>query len=133
MRESTNDHPRCADSIVDGHLETTLEDPTATACHIHDGGHHAMKNDAGCNFVVFCLANQVPEKLIAICVVNGSTKTGELENLIKVLSSTRHEGPRVHMAQNCWPAGITCPFVNDLAAGTCSDSGPNQLVGWGKG
>jgi hypothetical protein len=52
-----------------------------------------MKNDAGSDFVMFCLANQVPKKLIAVCVIDGPAKTSELENLIKVLDTARHEGP----------------------------------------
>jgi hypothetical protein len=132
MWKGTNDHPRCADSIVDCHLETTLEDSASTTCHVHDGRHHAMKNDASRDVVMFCLANQVPEKLIAVCVIDGPAKTSELENLIKVLNAARHEGPGVHMAHNGWSTGITGPFIDDLPAGTCSDSGPHQLLGRGR-
>jgi hypothetical protein len=52
-----------------------------------------MKNDAGRNFVMFCLAYQVPKKLITVCVIDSPAKSGELENLIKVLYAARHEGP----------------------------------------
>ena len=92
-----------------------------------------MKNDASREFIMFRLSNKVPQELIAICVVNGSAKSGELENLIKVLNATRHEVPRVHSAHNGWSTGITSPFIDDLSAGACSDSGPHQLVGRGRG
>jgi hypothetical protein len=52
-----------------------------------------MKNDASRDVVMFRLSNQVPEKLIAVCVIDGPAKAGELENLIKVLDTARHEGP----------------------------------------
>jgi hypothetical protein len=92
-----------------------------------------MKNDAGSDFVMFCLAYQVPEKLIPVCVIDGPAKAGEFEDLVKVLYAARHEGPGVHTAHNGWSTGITGPFIDDLSAGTCSDSGPHQLVGRGRG
>jgi len=52
-----------------------------------------MKNDAGRDLVMFCLAYQVPEKLIPVSVIDGPASSGEFENLIKVLNAARHEGP----------------------------------------
>ena len=52
-----------------------------------------MQHNASRDFVMFCLANQVPKKLIAFCVIDGPAKAGELENFIKVLNAARHEGP----------------------------------------
>ncbi len=92
-----------------------------------------MKNDAGSDFVMFCLAYQVPKKLIPVCVIDGPAKASKFENLIKVLNAARHEGPRVHSAHNGWSTCITGPFIDDLPAGTCPDSGPHQLLGRGRG
>jgi hypothetical protein len=52
-----------------------------------------MKDNAGCDLIVFRFANKVPEKLISIRVIDRSTKTSEFQHLVKVLYVTGHEGP----------------------------------------
>jgi hypothetical protein len=59
----------------------------------------------------------VPEKLITIRVINRSTKSGEFQHLVKVLYVAGHEGPCVHMTHDGGPAGVTSPFIDDLATG----------------
>jgi hypothetical protein len=76
-----------------------------------------MKDDAGCDLIVFRFANKVPEKLITLRVINRSTKTGEFQHLVKVLYVAGHEGPGIHMTHDCWSTGVTSPFIDDLATG----------------
>ena len=59
-----------------------------------------MKDNAGCNLIVFCLANKVPEKLVTIRVINRSAKTSKLQHLIKMLNLAWHEGPGIHVAHD---------------------------------
>jgi hypothetical protein len=80
----TNHKPRRGQHVHHCGLRSALYNAPTPLCHCHQRGQDAMQHNARSNVVVFALTHQMPQQLITINIVNGTTKPRQFQDFIQI-------------------------------------------------